>query len=150
MFFSYGVSVILLSFAILGIWCFFKSIWEDVVLAHAFTVPKITFFILVKNMEQDIEEILRHTAYEIERSGLDCEVIVVDYASDDLTYPIAKRLAKEYDPLIAVCDESKFANMKLGLLYAEGSVIHVVDTIRQINAKEILPLICWLLRKDGR
>ena len=147
--FSYGASVILLSFAIFGVWSFFKNLWEDAVATHSFEVPKITFFVLVKNMEQDIEEMLRHMAYQIKTSEFDCDVVVVDYTSDDLTYPIAKRLAKEYYPMISVCDESKFDNMKLNLLYCDGSIIHVIDMIKHFEPKEFIPLIGWLLRKSG-
>lgn len=148
--FSYEASVILLSFAIFGIWCFFKNLWEEAVLDHRFEVPKITFFILVKNIEQDIEEMLRHIAYEIEKSGFECEVIVVDHTSDDLTFPIAKRLAREYYPTISVYDESKFNNMKLSLLYCGGNVIHVIDMIKHVEVKAFIPLVSWLLRGNRK
>ena len=146
---SYGASVILLSFAILGLWCFFKELWTQIVKEHLFTIPKITFFILVKNIEDDIEEMLRHLALEIENSKCECEVILIDYTSEDLTYPIAKRLAKEYAPLISVYDESSFNDMKLSLLCCEGKIMHIIDMTKCFEPKEFVPLICWLLRENN-
>ena len=81
--FTYCMSVVLLSFAIFGGYCFIKDLWlwhRELRIKEQYGFSMV---ILVKDIENDIEEMLRHLMMEIEIAEMDCEVIVYDDYSQD-------------------------------------------------------------------
>ncbi|WP_110955262.1 glycosyltransferase [Anaerosinus massiliensis] len=144
---TYGVSVILISFAIFGLWCFCKDMWSWFVAPYIGTVPSISFIIVVKNIEQDIEEMLRHLMLEIEDADLMCDVIVLDCNSEDLTYPIIERLSREFDQITALHSSKLAIAVEDALPYCTGNIVHVIDTVNKIDIVHFLTIICWLVKQ---
>lgn len=147
MFFSYGASVLLLSFALFGICCFLKELWSWVVQPYLFKVPEVSFLVMVKDAEQEIEEMIRHMMMEVELAGIDCDIVIVDCGSNDLTYSILERLSKEFYVITAVRSSGGPEVMRDALTYCEGGVIHVLDTINRIAPEHFIAVVCWLLKE---
>ncbi|HEY3425094.1 MAG TPA: hypothetical protein VGL27_09880, partial [Negativicutes bacterium] len=82
---SYTASVIMLSLAMYGLWCFLHDLWDWFLDPRLSKLPSTSFLIVVKNREQEIEDMLRYLVREIEATVVPCDVVVVDYDSDDLT-----------------------------------------------------------------
>lgn len=144
---SYEASVLLMSFAMFGFWCFFKEFWAWVVQPHLFKTPQVSFLIVVKDLEQEVEEMLRHLMLEIEIADIDCDVVVVDCDSEDLTYLIVERLSKEFHELTAVHSNGIQAPVGGALAYCRGGIVHVLDTIHRIDPAHFVSVVCWLLKE---
>lgn len=148
---SYEVSVLLLAVAIFGLWCFIKDLWAWIVQPYLLHVPQVSFLIIVKNIEQDIEEMLRHLMLEIELADPECDVVVVvDARSDDLTYPISERLAREFSAIRVVRSSGSEFSMQEALANCRGGIVHVLDTVHRIDPVHFIPIVCWLLKEPGR
>lgn len=150
MFFTYGVSVMLLSFAMFGCLCFLKDLWSWIVQPYFYKIPKISFLIVIKDIEQDIEEMLRHLMQEIEIAELECEVVIVDAGSVDLTYPIIQRLASEFHQITAVQVIEENAAIEATLPRCSGAVLHILDTIHRMKPTELIPVVCCLLKESSK
>ena len=95
MLFSYTASVILLSLAIFGLWCFCLEGWKWYIKPHVLHLPSVSFLFIVKNMEHEIEQMMRGILREMEIASITCEAVVVEAGSDDLTPRILVYLAGE-------------------------------------------------------
>lgn len=150
MVFTYGVSVVLLSFAMFGCLCFLKDLWSWIIQPCFYRIPKISFLVVIKDIEQDIEEMLRHLIQEIEIAELECDVVVVDVGSVDLTYAIAQRLAGEFHPIIALQATEESTAVMQAMPHCKGAVVHVIDTIHRSTPAEFVPMICWLIKETSK
>lgn len=146
---SYTVSVILLSFAMFGIWCFGRDIWIWLVAPYISRKPKISFLVLVKNIEHDIEEMLRHLMLAIDISGNECEVIVIDCGSEDMTLRIVSRLSREFHSLISLQQENVPNGINDALPYCAGGVIHILDTVHRVDPENFQAVVYWLMKQDN-
>ena len=150
MFFPYTVSVILVSLAMFGIWCFIKDLWCWLLRPQLMRVPSVTFLIMVKNIEQEVEEIIRYLMREIDNTDLECDAVVVDCSSEDLTTVILTRLECDM-PGLKVCramDHSRSLGAALPL--CRGSVIHVLDTVNRLSSEQFMVTVCSLLQRDSQ
>ena len=150
MFFSYTSSVFLLSLAMYGIWCFLKDMWDWLLEPHLLFIPSVSFLIVVKNLEGEIEELMRYTMREIEESTISCDVVVVDSCSDDQTPAMLSRLAEEFAVLRVVNVLANARPVTEALPLCRGSVVHVLDLGTRITGEEFMVTVCALLRRDRR
>lgn len=150
MFFSYAASVTLLSFAIFGLWCFGRELWVWLVEPYLYRTPKISFLVLVKDIEQDIEEMLRHLMLEIETSDRECQVVVMDCGSEDLTYAITQRLSREFHSIISICPQNAPNGVSDALPYCGGSVVHLLDTVHRMEPANFISVVCWLMKESAK
>ena len=95
MYFSYWASVILLSLAIYGLWCLASECWEWYIKPRVLHLPSASFLFIVKDMEQEIEPMMRIILREMESASVTCEAVVVEAGSRDLTPRILVYLAGE-------------------------------------------------------
>lgn len=150
MFFSYTVSVVLMSLALYGAWCVLKDIWEWYLEPKLLKMPSATFLILVRDQEQVIEDLIRYLIREIELNDQDCDAVVVDCGSTDLTPAILERLAEESTVIkvARLTEGSRPAGETLPL--CSGGVIHILDLVNRLSSSEFMVTVCALLKQDGR
>jgi hypothetical protein len=104
---------------------------------------------VVKNIEQDIEEMLRHLVLEMEMADIDCDVVILDCDSCDLTYPIIERLSKEFEQFTAVHSQKPTIAVEDALPYCIGTIVHVIDTVNRIDVNQFISIICWLMKQSS-
>ncbi|MEG6585020.1 hypothetical protein [Dendrosporobacter sp. 1207_IL3150] len=148
MFFSYTASVILVSLAMFGIWCFIKDLWTWLLQPQLVRLPSVTFLIMVKDIEQDIEEMMRYLMREIESSDVECDAVVVDCNSDDLTPAILVRLAHDLPGLTIHKATGYNRPIAEAVPYCRGTVIHVLDVVNRLNCDEFMVAVCSLMRQS--
>ncbi len=150
MFFSYTASVIMLSLAMYGIWCFIKDIWDWLLHPQLNSISNISLLIVVRNLEQEIEDTMRYVMKEVEESSVSCDVVVADCSSSDLTRLILDRLAEDYSTIkvVNIADNARLATEALPL--CRGAVVHFLDLGARLTCKEFMVAVCALLRQDGR
>lgn len=147
MFFSYTVSVILLSLAIYGAWCLCSDFWGSYRQLRQQPSPGCTFLVFVRNQEQVIEEVIRCFLQEIEISETECDAVLIDCGSADLTPLIIGRLTADH-PLVtfvALQDNSRPSGDLLPL--CQGEVIHVLDMTGRLKWSEFLHTVHNLLHR---
>lgn len=144
---SYETTVALLSLALFGGWCFLQELWQWLIAPYVLPKPRMSFLLLVHDIEQEIEALLRHLLLEVEAAGVECDIIVMDCASEDLTPEISARLEREFANLHLVRTDG--ADVGEALPHCRGEVVHVMDTLHRIAPEALVPAICWIL-KNGR
>lgn len=147
--FTYTASVFLVALAMFGSWCLLKELWGCLLRPGLMRLPSVTFLIMVKNIEQDVEIMLRHLIRQIEDTGTDCDVVVVDCNSDDLTGSILNRLAVELPGIVICSAVAPVRSLAAGIPLCRGAVIHVLDTVHRLNCDEFMVTVCSLLQRDS-
>ncbi|SDF79230.1 hypothetical protein [Sporolituus thermophilus] len=150
MFFSYTASVVLLSLALYGLWCFLKDLWDWYLAPKVFRPPSVTFLVLVKNAEQEIEDLLRYLIRELESADTDVDAVVVDCGSTDLTLPIVERLAAATETVTVLPLPASARPVAEALPLCRGKVVHVLDLTSRLRGQDFLVSVCALLRSDCR
>jgi hypothetical protein len=142
------MSVILVSLAMFGVWCFIKDLWSWLLRPQLLPVPSVTFLLLVQNMEQEVEGVVRYLMREMADTDVECDAVVVDCNSDDLTAVILTRLVYEL-PGLQVCRMPEGArSVGTALPLCRGSVIHVMDMVHRLNSDEFMITVCNILQRD--
>jgi len=147
--FTYTASVILLSLAMYGAWCVIQDIWNWVLRPRLLRIPSVTFLILVKNLQSDIEDMLRYLEREMESMDLDCDAVVVDCNSEDLTPAILDRLAKEFPEIRIYLPVDNSRPVAEALPLCRGAVVHVLDLVNRLSVEDFMATVCALLRHAG-
>lgn len=150
MFFSYTASVVLVSLALYGLWCFGKDLWDWYLAPHIFRPPGVTFLILVKNAEQEIEYLLRYLIRELETADIDADAVVVDCGSTDLTLAIIERLTAEAETVTVLPLPESAKPVAEALPLCRGQVVHVLDLVSRLRGEDFVVAVCALLRSAGR
>lgn len=145
---SYEMGVTLLSLALFGGWCFLQELWCWLIAPRVLPRPRLSFLLLVHDIEQEVEALLRHLQLELETAEVDCDVIVLDCGSADLTPEISARLENEFANLRLVRAES--ADVRRALMECRGEVVHVLDTVHRITPDALLPTVRWVLKGERR
>lgn len=148
MFFSYTVSVILLSLAMYGMWCFLQDSWKWWLEPRLMPVPSCSFLVVVKDLDGEIEELLRFLARKIENSDIDSDIIVVDVSSNDFTTAILEKLASDIEIITVVVRVAGQRVISEGMSLCRGRVVHVLDLSNRLNAEDFMTTVNVLLRED--
>ena len=145
MFFSYGASIILIALAVYGLVCLLRDIWECNDRRSFRLQPSVSLLILVKNMEEEIEMLVRDLADRLEEAPFPCDAVLVDCGSTDFTYEIVYRLAEQC-PLIEIFTvPGKVKPVSEALPLCRGSVIHILDLNGRVSAQDFAPTVARLL-----
>ncbi|MBP2636903.1 MAG: hypothetical protein H6Q72_2810 [Firmicutes bacterium] len=147
MFLSYTASVILVSLALYGLWYVIKDMWAWCTGLAYMQLPDASFVILVHNMEYELEELLRFLAAEMATGSYECDVIVVDCGSDDLTPAILRRLASEMPGLTVVSAGRAMRPVAEVLPICRGAVVHVLDLTGRLKTRQFMAVVSSLLRQ---
>ncbi len=150
MFLSYSASVIMVSLALYGLWYFIKDVWNWFTTIEFVRLPEVSFVILVRNMEYEVEDLMRYLANEIADGGQECDAIVVDCGSDDLTPTILKRLAGEIPALTVISGGRAVRPVAEILPLCRGAVVHVLDLTSRLKIEQFMPVVSSLLRQNQR
>ena len=143
---SYEAGVGLLSLALFGGWCFLQELWQWLIAPRLLPKPRMSFLLLVQDIEQEIEELLRHLLLEAEAAEVECDVVVLDCGSADLTPEIGARLPREFGNLrLLRADGADFA---AALAHCRGEVVHVMDAVHRIAPEALVPAVCWILKRE--
>jgi len=148
LFFSYTVSVILLSLAMYGMWCFLQDSWKWWLEPRLMPVPSCSFLVVVKDLDGEIEELLRFLARKIENSDIDSDIIVVDVSSNDFTTAILEKLASDIEIITVVVRVAGQRVISEGMSLCRGRVVHVLDLSNRLNAEDFMTTVNVLLRED--
>lgn len=148
MFFSYTASVILLSLAMYGMWYCIRDLWKWWLAPRLLSVPSCSFLIVVRNLDYRVEDLLRYLAHEIEGAEFECDIVVVDVSSDDLTAVILDRLADDIPHLSVVAFSAGMRPASDAIALCRGNVVHVMDLANRMNVDEFMVAVCGLLRQD--
>jgi len=149
LFFSYTLSVVLLSLSIYGAWCFVQDLWKWWLEPRLIPRASCSFLIVVKNLDGDIEDLLRYLAGAIEYAEVDWDIVVVDVSSNDFTPAILERLvnASEFIKVVVLPAGQRAIGEAIPL--CRGKVVHVLDLSNRMNTEEFMGVVCGLLREDS-
>jgi len=150
LFFTYTASVILLSLSMYGIWCFLHDTWKWWLEPRLVPVPSCSFLVVVKNLDEEIEDLLRFLARKIEHAEIDRDIVVVDVSSNDLTAAILERLASRIDTITVLVRPAGQQAISEAIPLCRGAVVHVLDLSNRMTTEDFMVTVCALLRQDSR
>lgn len=145
MFFSYTMSVVLLSLAMYGVWCFLHDSWKWWLEPRLMPVPSCSFLVTLRNLDGDVEDLFRYLIWKIENSDINCDIVVLDMSSDDFTAAILERLAMESEILSVVVVPAGQRGLAEALPLCRGKVVHILDLSQRISTEEFMVTVCTLL-----
>ncbi|QDR81981.1 hypothetical protein [Sporomusa termitida] len=147
MFLSYPVSIVIVSLALYGLWYVLKDVWNWFTALELVRLPDASFIILLKNMEYEVEDLMRYLVSELEEGSHGFDAVVVDCGSDDLTPVILQRLAGEMPVLTIVHSRSSLRPVSEAMPLCRGSVVHVLDLTTRLKTEEFIAVVASLLRQ---
>ncbi|WP_371372096.1 glycosyltransferase family 2 protein [Sporomusa aerivorans] len=150
MFISYSVSVIIVSLALYGLWYLTKDIWNWFTTLKFMRLPDASFVILVRNLEYEVEDLLRYLVNEMSEGEHEYDAVVVDCGSDDLTPIILKRLAAEMPLLTVVHGSNSMRPVEDAIPLCRGEVVHVLDLTRRLRGDQFMAVVSSLLKQNQR
>lgn len=147
---SYSASIVIVSLALYGLWYVLKDIWTWFTALELMRPPDASFIILIKNMEYEVEDLMRHLVSEMEGGGHEFDTVVVDCGSDDLTPVILQRLAGEMPVLTVIRSVRTPRPVAEALPLCRGSVVHVLDLTNRLKSEQFMAVVSSLLRQSTR
>lgn len=149
MFFTYSMSVILLSFAMYGIWLFLHDTWKWWLEPRLRPVPSCSFLVVVKDLDGEVEGLFRFLALEIESAEIDSDIVVADVSSDYFTAAILEKLANDFDMIKVVVRSAAQQAIIEAIALCRGTVVHVLDLSNRMSPADFMVAVCALLRQDS-
>jgi len=149
LFFTYTMSVILLSLSMYGVWCFLHDMWKWWLEPRLMPMPSCSFLVVVKNLDGEVEDVLRFLARKIEHAEIDRDIVVVDVSSNDFTAAILKKLASDIDIITVVIRSAGQRAISEGIGLCRGTVVHVLDLSNRMSTEDFMVTVCALLRQDS-
>lgn len=149
MFFSYTLSVLLLSFSIYGAWCFIHDLWKWWLEPKLVPRPSGSFLVVVRNLDGDIEDLLRYLARAIAYAEVDWDIVVVDVSSNDFTPVILERLATDNECIQVMVLAAGQRALGEAIPLCRGQVVHVLDLSNRLTTEDFMMAVCGLLRQDS-
>ncbi|VBB09419.1 nucleotide-diphospho-sugar transferases [Lucifera butyrica] len=147
MFFSYAVSIVLLSLAMYGLWCLGREFWQWSVSPRSSSGWSISFLLVIHNLENHIESILRTLMADIEYRDITADIVIVDRGSTDLTPLLLDRLAGEFPQITVYYLPEAAKPVADALPLCRGSVVHVFDLVNRLKSEEFTAAANSLLRQ---
>lgn len=145
MFFSYSASVVLVSLALYGIYCLVMEYWNWYVKPRLIPVPSVSLLLIVRDLEYDIEGLLRSLLQTIERSQVECEIVVAEMGSQDFTPRILRYLADDYPQLTVLFMEPHERPALAALPACQGDVVYLLDLANRLNPQQCEAAVNHLL-----
>lgn len=149
MFFSYTLSVVLLSLSIYGAWCFVHDLWKWWLEPRLISRPSCSFLVVVKNLDEDVEDLLGYLARSIEYAEVDWDIVVVDISSNDFTLAILERLVRNSEIIKVMVLPAGQRAIGEAVPLCRGKVVHVLDLSNRMSTEDFMAVVCALLRPDS-
>jgi hypothetical protein len=138
LFFSYIASVILLSLALYGLWHVVRDVWEAYHIHRVNDPMSVSLLLIVRNTEQQIEGMIRYLLQEVAADSFWCELVIVDYASDDITPAILDRLAIDFPQLKVIHLAPAARAVADGMAFCQGEVVYVLDFVNRLRCERFM------------
>jgi len=154
LFLSYTAGVIVVSLAIYGFWQIIKDIWSFINNFNNSVLPPSSLVVILKDMENDIEYLIRFLSFEMAfinlKTGEDpIDIVIVDAGSTDLTLSILKKMAEEDDFFTLVTLPCAKKNTKEILPFCRGALIHIFDLTGRMKKEEFKTAARFLLQSKN-
>lgn len=149
MFFSYTVSVILLSLSMYGIWCFFQDLWKWWLERPLESMPTCSFLVVIRTLDGQTEELLRFFADEMERKNIDWDIVVVVASYNDLPVTFLEGLLSDTDKIQVMINPNGHQAVSEALGLCRGKVVHILDLCNRLSIDEFMVTVCALLRQES-
>lgn len=147
MFFSYFASVVMVSLALYGLWHIVRDIWNAYLAPRWDHAPRASLLMVVQNVEQQVEGMIRFLIRDIAADPAWCDIVVVDYGSEDITPSILDRLAREC-PLLKVVHLAGCSRpVSVGITFCQGEVVYVLDFVHRLKYDQFMTAMGTLTRK---
>lgn len=138
-------NIIVAVLAVFGMLCLGHELWLYIVERRYRYAPSVSIVLAVKNIERDIEYVLRQLVENCETRSRDYDIVVLDCDSADLTYAIAQRLSRESDYLRAVPATRLSRDLASVLPHCRGEIIHVIDAVDRVERERLVDCVNKLL-----
>lgn len=148
MFFSYSISVILLSLSMYGIWCALHDIWKWWLALPLGAMPTGSFLVVVRNLDGETEELLRFLGKEIEEKGMDWDLVVVVTGLNELPFGFVERLLGDGDRVQVMLSPTGHQVIDEAIGLCQGKVVHILDLCHRISHEEFMAAVCALLGQE--
>lgn len=145
MFFSYTASVVLLAFAIYGVWNVGKDCLEWLAQSRRSALPSISIVLYVRDAEYVIEDLLYCIFHELDKAADAIDVLLVDGGSQDLTWAIMERMTVERDEIRLISLAESYRSVHDVLPLCRGGSIHLFDLANRLTPGECLSSVRFLL-----
>ena len=99
-------------------------------------MPSASFLFIVRNMEQEIEQLIRGVLRDMESASITCEAVVAEAGSDDLTPRILVYLAGESSLLKVVHLPREERPILKALPVCEGAAVYIFDLVNRMDIHE--------------
>jgi hypothetical protein len=123
--------------------------WQWYIKPRVLHLPSASFLFIVRNMEQEIEQMMRGILREMEMASITCEAVVVEAGSDDLTPRILVYLAGESSLLKVVHLPREERPISKALPICEGAAVYVFDLVNRMDARECQAAVHEILRSKS-
>ncbi|MDD4599632.1 MAG: glycosyltransferase [Negativicutes bacterium] len=150
MYFSYFVSVIMVSLALYGGWLLLRDMWDMFIEPQLAELPSASFLIIVQDCEQEIEGLLYFLINQLERYDSDYDIVVVDNHSGDLTPSILARLSDAHPVVQVIRVPYGRRPVAEGMPLCRGGVVHVMEIGKRLSGEEFMAAVGSLLERDKR
>lgn len=148
MFIPYVASVVILSLALYGLWHVLRDLWAAFLAAELEKAAGASLLVVVRDGERWIEGALRCLLQEVTGNPFWCDVVVVDYGSQDLTPGILDRLAAYYPLLNVVHLPPDARPVAEGFALCQGGLVYVLDFANRIRFEDASPVIQATVRRQ--
>ncbi|MDR3560104.1 MAG: glycosyltransferase [Negativicutes bacterium] len=143
MFFSYVVSVVLVSLALYGLWHLLRDLWAACFAAGLAQLLRASLLLVVRNNEEEIEGIVRALLSEMSEEGFWVELVIVDHASEDITPAIIDRLADYYPQIKAVHLPAAARPAVEGIAFCRGEMVCLLDLTGRLRSEDLATAVRW-------
>ena len=133
--------MILLSLAVYGLWHIVQDIWGAWVALRGDKRICASLLMVVRDSEQQIEGMVRDLLRLMEGDSFWQEVVIVDYASTDITPAILDRLAARYSQVQAVHLSGAARPVAEGIALCHGEVVYVLDFVNRLYAEDLVSVV---------
>ena len=144
---SYPVSVVLISLALYGLYCLIRELWLWAVMQQLAQGVSVSFLVVTRDAEQQVESLLRELVQKVEMADADCDIVILDRQSRDLTPAILDRLADQNPMLRVVHASDTVLSVAEALPLCRGDVVHILDIGSRLTAERFAGVTGSLLRQ---
>jgi len=143
------MSVVLLSLSMYGVWCFIHDSWKWWLEPRLMPVPSSSFLVVVKNLDEEVEDLFRFLARKIEHAEIDSDIVVVDVSSNNFTAQILEKLASDIEIIEVLVRPAGTRAISEAIPLCRGKVVHVLDLSNRMSSEDFMVTVCALLRQDS-